>query len=309
MVVSVQKSQAHHSPATKLKSIEKTSRKLTNPIDIRVRMADVLQSSLELETVLNLFMENVSAAVKLDGIQYFNDAQGIEKAIAKQSSHSCGYRLITSQDKLGEIVFKRSRKFSEKELGILESLLAPLISPLRNALLYSTAVNAVFKDPMTGAGNSHLLKASLDREIELSKRHNQSLSVVMIEIDKLKEFRQAFGTDYHDKIVNNLAKNIDMIVRTTDSVFKLSDSLFLVLLSSTDKIGGQIITGRLEESILKKGLIGKMSAKKKSLGMTSPAVHLGLTTLTGTDTSKSFLDRAKKAICRSRKTQQDKISH
>lgn len=309
MVVSVQNTQALHSASGKLKSIEKTSSKLANPVDLRVQMADVLQSSLELDTVLSLFMENVSSAVKLDGIQYFNEAQGIEKAIAKQSSHSCGYRLITSQDKLGEIVFKRSRKFSEKELGILESLLVPLLNPLRNALLYSTAVDAVFKDPATGIGNAKLLKDSLDREIELSKRHNQSLSVLMLEISNLKEFRQKFGINHHDKAVANLAKNIALIVRNTDVVFRVSNSLFLVMLSNTDKVGAQIIAQRLEDSIHHNGLIGKMSAKKKALNMTSPIVYLGQTTLTGTDTNKSFLDRAKKALCRNKKLHLESTSH
>ncbi|MDX1490477.1 MAG: GGDEF domain-containing protein [Pseudohongiellaceae bacterium] len=301
MVVSVQNSQALRNSTTKLKSIEKASERVKTPANLRMQLSEALQSSLELDTLLKLFMENVNTAVKLDGIQYFNEPQGIDKAIAKQASHSCGYRLITSEDKLGEIVFKRSRKFSEKELGILESLLGALINPLRNALQYSNAVSAVFKDPMTGTGNTKFLQVSLDREIDLAKRHNQPLSVVILEIHELKEFKQNFGRDYHDKVITNMASHIETLARNTDTVFRINDNQFLVLLNNTDRNGAQVINDRLCAWIDKKGLIGKMSAKKKALGMTSPHVNSGVTTLTGTDSSKSFIERAKKALYRNRK--------
>jgi diguanylate cyclase (GGDEF)-like protein len=309
MVVSVQNTQALRSTVDKLKSIEDTPNRLVNPGDLRVQLADILQASLELDTVLKLFLENVSSAVKLDGIHYSNETQGISRSIAKQSSHSCGYRLITSEDKLGEIVFKRSRKFNEKELGILESLLLPLINPLRNALRYSDAVNAVFNDHMTGTGNAQIFKGSLEREIDLSKRHNQSLSLLLMEIDGLKEFKQNFGRDYQDKVITNLATNIELVARKTDTTFRVSDSQFLILLSNTDKNGAHVFFERLVACVHQKGLIGKMSTKKKALGMTSPALHMGLTTLTGTDNSKSLLDRARKALCRSRKAHANEISH
>lgn len=309
MVVSVQNTQALRRTTDKLKSIENTSSRLECPVDLRVQLADILQSSLELDIVLNLFLENVSSAVKLDGIHYSNEAQGISRSIAKQSSHSCGYRLITSEDKLGEITFKRSRKFNEKELAILESLLVPLINPLRNALRYSDAVSAVFKDPMTGTGNAHMLKDALEREIDLSKRHNQSLSLLLLEIDDLKGFKQNFGRDYHDKVITHLAKNIELVARNTDTVFRVSDSQFTILLSNTDKNGSQVFIDRLVTCIDQKGLIGKMSAKKNALGMTSPRLLLGLTTLTGTDNSKSLLDRARKALGHNRKALVNVVGH
>jgi|SRR5690606_24272806 len=106
--------------------------------DLRARMSDKLQSLVELDTLLTAFLESVNQAVKLDGVHYSNADYGIDRSIARQSIHSCGYRLITTHERLGEIVFKRAHKFTEQELATLESLLSLLIHPLRNSLQHNS---------------------------------------------------------------------------------------------------------------------------------------------------------------------------
>ena len=294
MVVSVQAKTQSEALADKVKTITQTGLLPGEKPDLRMHLSEVLQSSLELNTLLSVYLDNVSTAVKLDGIYYSNEEQGIDASIATQSTHSCGYRLITSEDRLGEIVFKRSKKFTEKELGILESLLSPLICPLRNSLKYTIAVKAAHTDPLTGAGKISTLPNTLAREIDLSKRHNQALSILLIEIDQLSGFNEHHGHLKSEKILRALAHRIMQLCRTTDAVFRYEDDQFLVILHNTNKGGAQANSRRIMKGVQKEGLEAAMQyVQKEPLRV---ALSIGFAVLTGTDSSASILERACKAL-------------
>lgn len=294
MVISVQAKTQSETAVGKIKPIAQTGLQPGESPDLRMQLSEALQSSLELNTLLSVYLENVSTAVKLDGIYYSNEDQGVDASIAKQSTHSCGYRLITSDDRLGEIVFKRSKKFTEKELGILESLLSPLISPLRNSLKYTSAVKAAYMDPLTGTGNISTLPSTLEREIDLSKRHNQALSVLLIEIDHMGDLNDHFGDVAGDKILSALAHRVMQLCRTTDAVFRYEDDQFLVILHNTSREGAQVISRRIMRSVQKEGLeVAGQTLEQEPLQV---SLSLGFSVLTGTDSSSSLLERAAKAL-------------
>lgn len=88
--------------------------------DLRWRLMQALQTSLEMETLLNIFFEQVQSTVEFDGFSYKLDLLDLEVNIGKQSLHTCSYRLITQQDYLGELTFYRSRRFPERDLAVLD---------------------------------------------------------------------------------------------------------------------------------------------------------------------------------------------
>lgn len=214
-------------------------------------MAASHQSTLEIEQLLQLLLKELSPAVELDGLQYLNDHKSMQFLAGRKSSHNCGYRLITAQDHLGEIVFNRSKKFIEKELGILESLLSSLISPRHNSLKYTPAVKAAFLDPLTGISNINTLSSALKREIDLSKRHYQALSVLLIDIDHMGDLNDHFGHATGNKVLSALARRVMQLCHTTDAVFRYEDDQFLVILHNTAREGAQVISRRIMRSVQK----------------------------------------------------------
>ena len=154
--------------------------------DLRWQLIQALQTTLDIETLFKLFFDQVQSAVSFDGFSYRLDVTDIEINIGKQSVHTCSYRLITQQDYLGELVFHRSKRFPERELAVLENLLNLIVFPLRNAIRYRDAVTAALADPLTGAGNRIALDNTLQREIALAERYEQSMAILMIDLDKFK---------------------------------------------------------------------------------------------------------------------------
>ena len=132
----------------------------------RMETIEQLQSTLILRSQLCLFLDQMEKIVAIDGIHYRNEEEGVDLEINRQSSHSCGYRLITDTGYVGELVFTREEMFSESELTALETSLSLLLNPLRNALRYRRAVDAAQKDPVTGSNTRDSMHETLAREID-----------------------------------------------------------------------------------------------------------------------------------------------
>lgn len=298
MVVSVHANMQSEANADKSKAIVHNDAFSGEKLDLKIQLSEILQSSLEISVLLKLFLDTVSSVVKLDGIFYINEAYGINCPVAKQATHSCGYRLITNQDNLGEVIFKRSRKFTEKELSILETLLSCLVFPLRNALNFYSAVNAAFTDPLTGMHNKEFLLSCLEREIELAKRHNASLSVLLVNVDSCHK-KQRQKQENVDSILASVAQGIAKSSRTTDMVFRYTSEQFLLVLNNTDKAGTQVIARRITDE--SRALHSHKPAHTGQDNAQTPSLSFGMAILTGTDSCNSLLERAVKTLETTRK--------
>ena len=295
MVVSVHAKMQSEANADKTKQILQTDAFSGDKLDLKMQLTEALQASIDLNALLNIFLEKVSAVVRLDGILYINEDAGVTESVAKQATHSCGYRLITNEDNLGEIIFKRGRKFTEKELSVLETLLSPLIHPLRNALRYKAAVKAAFSDTVTGVVSKTYLQQNLEREIDLAKRHNQAYSILMIEVDSLGKSASRALLKQSKLALTDLAQRIVQLSRLTDTVYRCESGLFMATLSNTDRAGAHVFAKRISESAHDLVLMEDDKAVQKL------TLSVGMAVMTGTDTSASLIDRASKALNNAKK--------
>ena len=257
--------------------------------DLRLRLLQALQTSLELETLFNLFFDHTQSAVAFDGFAYKMDLLDINLQFGKQSVHSCNYRLITQQDYLGELTFYRSRRFPEKDLAVLESLLNVIVFPLRNALMYRDAISAALTDPLTGAGNKVALHNTLQREIELAKRYTQTMSVLMLDMDKFKLINERYGHPCGDEVLKHLVSVVKEEVHGSDVVFRQGGEEFIVLLTNSSLASSEHIAERLRDRMM----TTKLAHLEAEI---STSISVGLSMLHPEDTVKRLLERAAYAM-------------
>ncbi|MDO9317590.1 MAG: GGDEF domain-containing protein [Gammaproteobacteria bacterium] len=255
----------------------------------RYRMAASLQTTLEIEQLLQLFLKELSPAVELDGLQYLNDHKTLQFLAGCKASHSCGYRLITALDHLGEIVFYRSTRFSDRDLEGIEVMLSALICPLRNALLYHEALTASLTDPLTGAGNRIALTNTLAREISLSRRHQHALSLLVLDIDKFKLINDRYGHSVGDTVLKQIVRTLKQVNRQTDLSFRYGGEEFVVLLNRTNAEGALIIAERIRRTIADT----EIALEEQSVRIT---VSVGVTTFCDSDSPETLFNRADKAL-------------
>ena len=218
-------------------------------IEIALRLASVLQTSLNIEQVFTTFINEVNHIVPIAGARYTNATMNINCEHGEQGKHSVTYRLTITEQSLGEISFSRRRKFALKETKLLEYLLCGLVYPLKNAISYQSALQAALTDPLTGVNNRTSMDATIAREVDLAKRHNTCLSLIAIDIDHFKHVNDTFGHASGDCVIRAVADLIQQTVRSTDMVFRYGGEEFVVLLSNTDIKGAVLLAERIRRMV------------------------------------------------------------
>ena len=279
--------------AAKLQRLGFSTRKeQTRPVSLaqlRQRLGLELQTSLDAERILNMFYRELQHLVAVDSLGYQHLSSDLRLDIGQPANHSATYRLSHESEYLGELTFRRRQRFSDQELAQLESLLASLMYPLRNALLYRVAIQSALRDPLTNTGNRVAMDQMLSREIDLARRNCQPLSLLMLDIDHFKGINDEHGHSAGDEVLKAVASTLKDQLRNIDMVFRYGGEEFLVLLSGTPREGAQLVGERLREAV--QGL--QCVAQGKPVKM---SISLGCATLEAGESADSLLQRADKAL-------------
>ncbi len=266
-----------------------------------LKLAKALHTTLDAETLVRLFARHAEEVVPHDGIRYHHPEAGIEVREGHPESHSCSYDLVLDDRGLGNVTFTRARPFSPEETSTLEDLLANLVHPLRNALLYREALDAAARDPLTGVSNRTGLAPTLEREVELARRHGTDLAVVMFDADRFKEINDRHGHGAGDAVIKALASCITQQIRDSDLVFRYGGEEFVVVLSNTDLEGARRLAERVREAVA--------SLELRAGGAAIPlTVSAGVATLEPGEDAASLLHRADLAMYRAKKAGRNQVA-
>jgi len=218
-------------------------------VDFRPRLTAILQTTLDVPELLDLFFKEARCLVTSTSCHYEFTGANISISCGERGSHSCCYRLLTKDDYLGEISFTRKTPFTKDEIITLEDATATLIYPIRNALRYQEAVKSALTDPLTSAGNRIAFETSLQRELDLASRYDSPLSMLVIDIDHFKLVNDNYGHHAGDSVLKSLVREIKQITRCADMTFRYGGEEFVVLLNKTSAAGARIIAERLRAAI------------------------------------------------------------
>ncbi|MCU1762108.1 GGDEF domain-containing protein [Pseudomonas sp. 14P_8.1_Bac3] len=256
---------------------------------VRQQLSLQLQTSLEPQRILGIFFREIHRLVPLDALSYSHKASDLRLEFGLRGHHSINYSLSHEGEHLGELVFRRNQRFSEQELGNLESLLSSLLYPMRNALLYRAATQSALRDPLTDTGNRIAMDQTLQREIEMSRRHLQPLSLLMLDIDHFKRINDSHGHSAGDDVLKAVAASIKSQLRNVDMVFRFGGEEFLILLSNTGREAAGMVGERLRFAAQAKEYL----ADGNPIELT---VSLGCSTLLPGESAESLLRRADSAL-------------
>ncbi|MFK8067504.1 MAG: GGDEF domain-containing protein [Gammaproteobacteria bacterium] len=212
-------------------------------------VANVLQTSLDINKLIEIFAQKLAAFVEHDSLLYVNCNEGKELLIGKQADHTCSYQITLLEKSLGEITLSRAKAFDENEARWFEGLLCALVHPLNNAILYHQAIQTGYKDPVTGVNNRASMNATLEREVELAHRNGAALSVIMIDIDHFKNINDKYGHLAGDAVLKGVGTCLQECVRRSDLVFRYGGEEFVAILNTTDLAGATLLANRIRLAI------------------------------------------------------------
>jgi diguanylate cyclase (GGDEF)-like protein len=202
-------------------------------MNFRLHLNEALQRTLDVEELLFTFCTQLQQLVPIDGLRYLHEIADVKIDVERQTEYSFDYNLVTPKEHFGVLTIYRSTPFLDEELVLLHSHFDVLVYPLRNALQYRDAINASMKDPLTGAGNRIALTNALHQGIELTKRYDQPMAVLMIDLDNFRSINDMFGHSQGDDVLISVVETMLDDIRASDSVFRYGGEEFVVLLNNT----------------------------------------------------------------------------
>ena len=257
-----------------------------------LEMTSVLQSTLDINALIEFFMRETQKSIKVSGIHYQYDEHKIKLKIGKQNSFRYHYRLLVGTQSLGELTLYHEQELDDGQTVLLEYLLSSLLYPLRNAILYLGALRTALKDPLTGVNNRCAFDKTLKREMDLARRYNTPFCLLIADIDHFKQINDSFGHLYGDCVLREVAQRIETCIRSTDILFRYGGEEFAILLSNTPMSGAQLTAERIRRAV------GELGTKNSDEKIT---VSLGGSELNSTDDPKSLFSRADDALYKAKK--------
>jgi diguanylate cyclase (GGDEF)-like protein len=134
--------------------------------------------------------------------------------------------------------------YNRDELFFLQQLMCFVSQAIKNHLHYEHSLH----DIKTGLYNHGFFMSRLNEEVSRVKRGGYQSSLVVIDVDKFKNFNDNYGHLAGDKVLEHLAQVIRHGVRDGDITSRFGGEEFTILLPNTDKSTAWNITERLRIS-------------------------------------------------------------
>jgi diguanylate cyclase (GGDEF)-like protein/PAS domain S-box-containing protein len=171
-----------------------------------------------------------------------------------------------------------------------------------NLRLREALRNQSIRDPLTGLFNRRFLEETLEREIRRAVRSEQTLGLLMLDLDHFKKFNDTYGHEAGDTVLRETASFLAKSVRAEDIVCRFGGEEFVVILplanlQATAARAERIRCKLRELTVLHQG---------QSLGMVTASV--GLAALPDHGTSRgSLLAAADAALYRAKREGRDRV--
>lgn len=103
------------------------------------------------------------------------------------------------------------------------------------------------KDPLTGLPNRRSILEAGDQLFYTSKRYQQSLCLLMIDIDNFKQINDTYGHNMGDKVLVFLTQVFTSVLRKSDLIGRVGGEEFLIILPNSNEQDGINFAKRLLE--------------------------------------------------------------
>ncbi|MCH1930136.1 GGDEF domain-containing protein [Shewanella sp. A25] len=152
---------------------------------------------------------------------------------------------------------------------------------------------AALTDQLTSLHNRRAYEMAIQDHIHRAQEQQSRCSLLLIDIDRFKQFNDTYGHQVGDKVLAYVALALRQSVRGDDFVARYGGEEFVVLLPNTHFHHALQVAENLRERVSERRLtVGK--DRKQSLGAIT--VSIGLASLQEGDDAETLFNRADKAL-------------
>lgn len=142
-------------------------------------------------------------------------------------------------------------------------------------------------DPLTGVANRRRLDDELQGFVARARRHEQALSVVLVDLDHFKTINDTFGHDLGDQVLVQAVERMLAVTRRDELLGRWGGEEFLLLAPQTDHASALALAERCRRTLAESSVgddVGRVTAS------------FGVATLGPDDEARLLMNRADLAL-------------
>ena len=203
---------------------------------------------------------------------------------------------LTSEGEIVGCIVARSTldALSKRDISYLEQLTRQSAITINRANAYSKILQYATIDALTNLNNRRQFEIRLKQEIATTKRQNNPLCAMMIDIDFFKKVNDTYGHASGDAVLRGVAGIIKSALRESDIPARYGGEEFAVLLPYTHIEEAKIVGERLRKAVESASIpIEDEDVETKELSVT---ISMGLAEFNNTESGEELFGRADKAL-------------
>jgi diguanylate cyclase (GGDEF)-like protein len=186
-------------------------------------------------------------------------------------------------------------RFTEKDEALLMAIGSQTGVAVENARLYEQTLDLARMDGLTCMFNRRYLMECLAQEIDRAERYQNSLSLMILDMDKFKSFNDAYGHVKGDELLKAFSSILKDAVRTSDIAGRYGGEEFCIVLPNTSIKGAALIAERIRKAV--EGLAIPVAEGQPAAGRT---VSVGVAEFSSGDSLEKLLAAADAALYRAK---------
>jgi diguanylate cyclase (GGDEF)-like protein len=215
----------------------------------------------------------------------------------KYEGHDWGcLSIYDKRSDIGEMQQKVFFPFQEEDYEVLTVYTEQVMFKMKHAVLLKKYHNLANNDFLTGIPNRRFFMKQFEYLVERAKRGDE-LTVMIIDIDKFKNFNDHYGHDTGDEALKLVARTLQECLRKIDIIGRFGGEEFAALLPNTNG-HDEMIAERIRKRIKDMPFIDTIT------------VSIGVSVF-GRDgtTEHELLTKADKALYHSKANGRDQVSY
>ncbi|MCG8686942.1 MAG: diguanylate cyclase [Desulfobacterales bacterium] len=270
-------------------------------------LLDGYEHSIELkdQVLQRRFTSNLSELYEKMG-DYKGALSYLKKAYALNESNFSK----TLNQKISDIHMRNEIERKEKEIELYKlknndlKRTNTIIKSQNDALQVAYNKMEVFAqtDPLTGLDNRRKMYDSIRGEMARYKRHSQTFSFVLLDVDNFKIFNDTYGHNTGDIALKALANLLKSQIRDQDVACRWGGEEFLLMLPETDMDGAIQLAEKLRKAI------EQLEIEYDNEEILHVTATLGVSSFTESDRhADEIITRADQALYEGKKTGRNKV--
>ena len=212
-------------------------------------------------------------------------------------------RLLEVDDRTFWNLVSVSHRFSINLLQLLARRMRHSNMNLRKVTLLGRELERNANvDPLTTLNNRRWWDDKFARLVERANRSEQSLSLLVLDIDYFKKYNDQYGHIAGDIVLKHVGKTLLRNLRSMDIAARLGGEEFVIALPMTDYVGARAAAERLRTEV-------KADKVQSADGEHLPAVtvSVGVAVIQSGESAQDFFSRADAALYRAKEGGRDRV--